>query len=73
MIIHKTGSIGIGTSSPTTKLYVDDRSRCEARMFKVAHMFGPRSEWTEDRIREVERLVYEEHKLSIREVAFRLI
>ena len=73
MIIHKTGSIGIGTSSPTTKLYIDDRSRCEARMFKVAHMFGPRSEWTEDRIREVERLVYKEHKLSLREVAFRLI
>lgn len=54
-------------------IYVNTRSRCEARMFKVAHMFGPRSEWTEDRIREVERLVYEEHKLSIREVAFRLI
>ena len=72
MIIPKTGSIGIGTTSPTTKLYVNDRSRCEARMFKVAHMFGPRSEWTEDRIREVER-VYKEHNLSLREVAFRLI
>lgn len=72
MIIPKTGSIGIGTSSSTTKLYVNDRSRCEARMFKVAHMFGPRSEWTEDRIREVER-VYKEHNLSLREVAFGLI
>ena len=72
MIIPKTGSIGIGTSSPTTKLYVNPRSRCEARMFKVAHMFGPRSDWTEDRIREVER-VYKEHNLSLSEVAFRLI
>ena len=61
--------------SPTKhiQIYVNDRTRCEARMFKVAHMFGPRSEWTEDRIREVERLVYKEHKLSLREVAFRLI
>lgn len=54
-------------------IYVNDRSRCEARMFKVAHMFGPRSEWTEDRISEVERLVYKEYKLSLSEVAFRLI
>ena len=53
-------------------IYVNPRSRCEARMFKVAHMFGPRSEWTEDRIREVER-VYKEHNLSLSEVAFRLI
>ena len=54
-------------------IYVNDRSRCEARMFKVAHMFGPRSDWDEDRISEVKRLVYGPLYLSLREVAFRLI
>ena len=54
-------------------IYVNPRSRCEARMFKVAHMFGPRSDWDEDRISEVKRLVYGPLYLSLREVAFRLI
>ena len=48
-----------------------DRTRPEVRMFKVARMFGPRSEWTEERIREVEGMVYGPLYLSLREVMYR--
>ena len=59
-------------TNKSRRIRMVDRTKCEVRMFKVARMFGPRADWTEDRIREVERMVYGPLYLSLSEVMFHL-